>query len=217
MIPDSSTAKLNPLAKSFCLEPPEHIALIPIVFNNTHPIHISYSLSTLGDDSSQTYVNFSSRDLKQIEKARLDALIALKQANPDEEDGTDDDYYDHPHEISKQRTLTGLDLEYRLEKTEVLQHIKVSRPGIIRLERALDQTNSEVRIRPTEVTVVHCPKVEFVTGGLSDDEKRCVGTTEVLDLKMYGVAPLTLQWHREVAGRREDFLVEGIEGDHTVR
>jgi nucleoporin POM152 len=212
-----STAKLNPLAKSFCLEPPEHVSLIPIVFNNTHPTHISYSISPLGDDGARMYVNLSSRELRQIEKVRSDALVALEQADPDEGDDTDDDFdYNEP---PRQRALSrgsSPDLEYRLEKTEVLQHIKVSRPGVVRLERALDQANTQVRIRPTEVTVVHCPKVEFVAGGSKDDEKRCVGTTEALDLKLYGVAPLSLKWHRDVAGRREHFLVEGIEGNHTV-
>ncbi|KAF8514743.1 hypothetical protein JB92DRAFT_3082946 [Gautieria morchelliformis] len=214
-----STAKMNPLAKSFCLEPPEHVALIPIVFNNTHPTHISYSLRSLGDDSSRTYVNLSSRDLKQIEKIRSDTLTALEQADPDESDDAEDDYYDY-NDLSRQRALTGSndpDLEYRLEKTEMLQYIKVSRPGVVRLERALDQANNEVRIRPTEVTVVYCPKVEFMPGGLTDDGKRCAGTSEVLDLKMYGVAPLALRWHRDVAGRRENFLVEGIEGHHRTR
>ena len=167
----------------------------------------------------RTYVNFSSRDLKQIEKIRSEALAALEQADPDEGDDTEDDYYDH-HETSKQRALTtrnAPDLEYRLEKTEILQHIKVSRPGIVRLERVLDQANTEVRIRPTEVTMVHCPEVEFMTNGLKGDEKRCAGAVEDLNLKMYGVAPLTLKWHRDVAGHRENFLVEGIEGDHKVR
>ena len=214
-----STAQLNPVAKSFCLEPPEHAVLIPIVFNNTHPTYISYSLSTLGDDNSRVYVNLSSRDLKQIEKVRSDTLTALQQTDPDERDDTDDDYYDY-NEPSRQRVLsrgTASDSEYRLGKTEVLQHIKVSRPGVVRLERALDQANTEVRVRPTEVTVVHCPKVEFVAGGIKDDGKRCTGATEVLDLKLYGVAPLTLKWHRDVAGRQEHFLVEGIEGSHAVR
>ena len=189
------------------------------MFNNTQPTHISYSLSPLGDDGARIYVNLSSRDLRQIEKVRSDALTAFEQTDPDEGYDNDEDYYDY-NEPTRQRTLTGgtsPDMEYRLEKTEMLQHIKVSRPGVLRLERALDQANTEVRIRPTEVRVVHCPKVEFVAGGIKEDEKRCAGTTETLDLKLYGVAPLALKWHRDVAGRREHFLVEGIEGGHTVR
>ncbi|KAF8585137.1 hypothetical protein K439DRAFT_1632955 [Ramaria rubella] len=212
-----STAKLNPLAESFCLEPHHHVVLVPVVFNNTQPTHISYSLSSLDDDSSRIYVNLSSRDLKQIERARSDTLIALQKADREEDADFEDEYYDH--DSSGQRTMikgNTPDSHYRLEKTEVLQHIKVSRPGVVRLDRALDKTGAEVRIRPTEMIVVHCPKIEFMMDGFKEDRTRCAGTTEVLELKVYGVAPLTLKWHREVSGRREHFVVEGIEGDHKV-
>lgn len=199
------------------MEPPDNAALIPVIFNNTTPTYISYSLSPLGDHSTRIFVNLTSRDLKHIEKNRSDALKALRKADILEEEYVEDDYYDY-NDSPRQRALHGAntaDSEYRLEKTETLQHIKVSRPGVIRLEKALGQSNTEVRIRPTELTVVQCPRVEFVVG-LKADTKRCTGSTEILDLKMYGVAPLTLKWHREVSGRREHFLVEGIEGGHPV-
>ncbi|KIJ53452.1 hypothetical protein M422DRAFT_241697 [Sphaerobolus stellatus SS14] len=212
-----STGKLNPLGKSFCLSHPNDEVLLPVVFNNTQPTHLMYSISPLGDDVPKTLINLASRDLKQIEKARTDALLTLEHAEPEEEEDDEDDYYEY-NELPKQRPLlirSAANSEYGLEKTEVLQHIKVNKPGIVRLERALDQSNADVRLRHTEVTVVYCPKVEFA---LEDnaDEKRCVGKEETLDLKVFGVAPLTLKWHREVSGRRENFLVEGIEGINTI-
>ncbi|KAF8527547.1 hypothetical protein BU17DRAFT_73948 [Hysterangium stoloniferum] len=214
-----STAKLNPFLEIFCLEAPHNTALIPVVFNNTQPTHVTYSVSALGNDSAKTFISLSSRDLKQIEKARSEALTVMQMSDPGDDGESEDDYYDQNDSI-KQRPLIGrnaVDPAYQLEKTEILQHIKITRPGVVRLERALDQNNADVRIRPTEVTIVQCPKVEFVKDTVTDDGKRCIGTTEVLNLNVFGVAPLTLKWHREVSGRRENFLVEGIEGDHNVK
>jgi len=203
---------MNPLAKPFCLQNANDAVLIPIVFNNTRPAQITYSISPLSNEGSKAVVHLGGRDLKQIEKARSDALTALENAEPEEED-LDDDYYENT-DSGKQLPLivrSAANSEYGLERTEVLQHIKVTKPGIVRLERALDQSNADVRLRPTEVTVVYCPKVEFVVNE-NVEGRRCVGMGETLDLKVYGVTPLTLKWHREVSGRRENFLVEGIEG-----
>lgn len=191
------------------------MALVPIVFNNTRPIQLVYSISPLDGESLPSHTTLSGRELRQIERARADALIALENADPEEEEVTEDDYYEYNEQPKRHRRLLASSPEYDLEKTEILQHIRITKPGIIRLEKAIDQSNSEVRMRPATVNVVHCPKVEFVTDE-GRDGRRCVGTPEKLDLKVYGVPPLTLGWHREVSGRRENFLVEGIEGRHAV-
>lgn len=191
--------------------------LVPIVFNNTQPAQITYSITAL-DSSQKSYITLSSKELKQIEKIRAETQLALQKVDPVQDDNTEEDYYDLLE--AKQRPVINhsgtSDPKYSLEKTEVLQHIKITNPGTFRLERALDQNNAEIRVGTFEVTIVQCPRVELVPMDIRDDGMRCIGTTETFDLKVYGVPPLTLKWHWEVAGRKESFLVEGIEGDHSV-
>lgn len=203
--------------ETFCLEPPDNFVLVPVVFNNTQPTQISYSIASL-DNSQKSYIVLPLKELKQIEKARAEAQLVLHKVDPVQDESTEDDYYDLLE--AKQRPLIthggSLDSTYFLEKTEILQHIKITRPGTIRLERALDQSNAEIRLGTSEVTIVNCPRVELVPTNIRDSGLRCIGTTETLDLKIFGVPPLTLRWHRQVAGRKESFLVEGIEGDYKV-
>ncbi|GJJ13358.1 hypothetical protein Clacol_007610 [Clathrus columnatus] len=212
-----STAKLNPSLETFCLEPTSDFVLVPVVFNNTRPAQITYSIASL-DNLQKNYITLSLKELKQIEKTRIETQLDLQKVDPVQDENSEDDYYDLLE--AKQRpavTHSGsLDSKHHLEKTEVLQHIKVTHPGTIRLEKALDQGNTEIRIGTSEVTIVDCPRVELVPIDEKDDGMRCIGTTEIFDLKVYGMAPLTLKWHREVSGRKESFTVEGIEGDHDV-
>ncbi|KAG8897050.1 hypothetical protein FRB99_008481 [Tulasnella sp. 403] len=101
-----------------------------------------------------------------------------------------------------------------LQPTQSIIHISVTRPGVVRLE-SMSVGNSNFRITPAEVVVVTCPSARFEVPQGSQALKRqeCVGTTRELSIVAEGVAPLKLKWHKDVNGRREDFIAEGIEGN----
>ncbi|KAG9019121.1 hypothetical protein FRB90_006189 [Tulasnella sp. 427] len=103
-----------------------------------------------------------------------------------------------------------------LESTQSIMHISVTRPGVVRLVDVKASDNSGFRISgSSEVLVVACPTARFeVPKGLpAPKAKECAGAEKELAIVAEGVAPLKLTWHREIDGRRETFVAEGIEGN----
>ncbi|KZT74944.1 hypothetical protein DAEQUDRAFT_659210 [Daedalea quercina L-15889] len=211
-----STAKLNPHGQTFCLASSSHSVLVPLLLNNTTPASVRYSLIPLGyvegPGTKIERVDLSSKDLKAIESARLEALQLARDSasrhggdDYDEYDDEDEEYETDPHAI-------------KLQKTQSMTYIRLNKPGTLRLDRVLDSSNVDARlVYPGEVTIVPCPRAEFVPDDIAD--MRCAtpgvtsGAGEELNLQIdvYGVPPLSLRWYKEVDGRRESFMVEGIE------
>lgn len=204
-----STAHLNPDALTFCLSPPSHSILIPILVNNTTPANIRYSFTPLTyvEGVSGTgrieHVELTGKDLRAIEQARLEGLQSVRAYSSDDEYEDDEDEPPSPSDS-------------QLQKTQSLVHIRATKPGTIRLERILDSSGVAARLtHPLEVTIVPCP-----TAFYSDDSAarpanavRCQGDTSGVDLMIdiRGVPPLSLRWTKYVDGKKESFLVEGIE------
>src|ERR1700722_2514855 len=213
-----STAQLNPNGHTFCLSPSGSGVLIPILLNNTSPLSVKYTLMPLGytEESQVESFELSPKDLKAIEDARISSLPANRAAITAH--GTDDyDEYDDDEDSSG--TNTGYNIQSTLQKTQSLVHLRITKPGTLRLIRVLEGASNEARIvYPAEVTVVPCPRVHFVEDVPSavDQDVRCARQNSDLELKVdiYGVPPLTLRWIRRVDGTSQHFLVEGIESGH---
>lgn len=207
-----STAELNNHGISYCLAPPNNFVLIPVLLNNTNLNGLKYSLTPLGNDGvgpgKVEFIDLTPKDLKSIEQSRLEALKSSRPSasmaqDPEEYDEYDDD--DHQ------------ELQYSpssLQTTQSLVHIRLNKPGTLRLERVFDASNIDARIaNPSSVTVVPCPRVEFVDDELPKEDIRCFGEDSDLKLMIdiYGIPPLSLRWLKTVNGKSERFLVEGIE------
>ncbi|GLB35866.1 putative nucleoporin pom152 [Lyophyllum shimeji] len=202
-----STAQLNPQGLSFCLSPPDNFVLIPVLLNNTHLAGLTYSLTPLGRDEKPEIVELTAKDLKAIEQDRLEALQASRPTVP-ARDSDDYDEYDDEEEA-----IQGLQSPL-LQNTQALVHIRLSRPGTLRLESVVDHSHVQARLsQPSTVTVVPCPTVEFADDDSIKDNVRCSGPDSDLQLtiQVVGVPPLSLRWLKTINGRREHFLVEGIE------
>ncbi|THV07501.1 hypothetical protein K435DRAFT_959584 [Dendrothele bispora CBS 962.96] len=202
-----STAQLNPYGETFCLPSTGGSVLIPILLNNTTPTSLRYSVSPLGRGSRDAlYFDLSAKELKTIEQARLDALQASRPSPKDVDEY--DEYDDDPvtdHSSSS------------LQTTQALVHVRLSKPGAIRLERVTDKSGTEARLAsPYGITVVPCPQARFSAAQDDVNNIRCAGQDPDLQLMMdiAGVPPLSLRWSKAINGRRETFLVEGIEGGH---
>ncbi|KAJ7808261.1 hypothetical protein B0H14DRAFT_3112741 [Mycena olivaceomarginata] len=199
-----STARLNPHGSTFCLAEPGAFVLIPVLLNNTDISSLRYSLSPLGynpDIVLDKIENFqlSSKELKAIEEHRLAKLrpstLATQRNQHDEYDEYDDD---------SESASDSADSSSTLQKTQSLVHIKLARFGTVRLEQVVDSSNVEARLAyPSEVTVVPCPRVEFIedTGAAV----RCAGQDQDLELM--------IDIRGVVNERPEHFIVEGIDSD----
>ena len=225
-----STAQLNPYGQRFCLDSSSTNVLVPILLNNSNPISLSYTITPLGYVESSgakiESVTLSSRDLKAIENARLEKLQVAKTSKQEYLDDDVDDYDDEYAPGDSRDTHSSLQ---RLQKTQSLVHIRVSKPGTIRLQDVNDPSGVDAHISyKSEVTVAPCPSAQFVDGDAltRGDNIKCAATgLNTLDdekdvqltLSINGVPPLALKWFKEVNGRREYFVVEGIETEDLSR
>lgn len=222
-----STARLNPYGQTFCLASPGDSVLIPLLLNNTNAYSVQYSLVPLGynEDSVEGEKNkvpqverieLATKDMHVIEQSRQKALQSTRSAskrNPDDFDEYDDDDDEELPQAFRSPSL---------QKTQTLVHIQLNKPGRIVLERVVDISKVDARlVYPGEITVALCPRAEFTDSDVAvrGEDVRCAlpglrsGAGEELELELdvYGVPPLSLRWYKEVGGRRESFMVEGIE------
>ncbi|QRV80309.1 nucleoporin [Ceratobasidium sp. AG-Ba] len=221
-----NTAKLNPRGQSYCLAPHTHnSAYIPIIFNNSQPHVLQFSISPLGDKGPRTYVNVTKGDLNSIESTRTKLMAHTQTPTPkrprmilseaDEWDQLDDD-------STTQQAKPHSDDQLVLSKSERLAHIRVVQAGVVRLERVLDKTGADFRIKYSEVVVVECPSVGFMPVEDEKKGKRCVGDTEEASVRARGVAPLELKWALDVSPKtggaqsRQNFEIRGIEGKEEI-
>jgi nucleoporin POM152 len=215
-----STAHLNPEGQTFCLASTGSTVLIPVLLNNTTPTTLRYSLAPLGsgigrpDDDTvagREFFDLTSRDLKAIEAARLEGL-ALTRVVPSQSVGDYDDY----DEDDEDGTPSS---QSQLQKTQSLAHIKLNKPGVLRLERIIHSSSVDARVvYSSSVVVAPCPGATFVDDPVLTESKniRCAGSNPDIDLSIdiHGVPPLSLRWSRDVNIHREWFTVEGIEAGH---
>ncbi|KAJ3787147.1 hypothetical protein GGU10DRAFT_374278 [Lentinula aff. detonsa] len=200
-----STAQLNPFGETFCLPPSGNAILVPVLLNNTNPVALKFSVTRLGFNPGQPeFVDLSGKELRAIEQARVETLQLTRPVKQEELDEYDE-YDDDP--IPKHSPS--------LQPTQTLVHIRLSKPGVLRLERVLDSSSTEARlVIPLDVTIVPCPQVGFAPDKYAENSIRCSGQGNDVQLMMdiTGVPPLSLRWSKTVNGNREAFLVEGIEG-----
>ena len=136
--------------------------LIPVLLNNTKPSHIRYSISAPGSERVE-YFDLNSKDLRAIEQQRLEASQADRALAQQEQD-TEVDWDDDDDESDVNRRSASLHSSFfpDLEKTQSIVHIKVTKPGIVRLDRVLDTaTPNMARIFHSEINIVSCPVAEF--------------------------------------------------------
>lgn len=213
-----STAKFNPRSSTFCLAQEAKFVWIPVLLNNTEVSALRYThthlLPTSDGIAKVEVVDVSGRELKAYTKEYQDAVQKTRPPvtpTPDDEEYDEYDDDDDSGDVSQPHS--------NLQKTQTVVYLRISKPGIINLEQVHDASNVEARISASDsVIVVPCPRVSFVDDDKSKKESnlQCAGqhTERELKISVYGVPPLSLRWWKSVRGKRESFLVEGINGDH---
>lgn len=217
---------------------------IPILLNNTKsPSFISYSVAALADQGPRTYINVTSRELKKMQSTAA-YLIAEQQklhgsTSPYDNQDDDDDEFDEEDDTlalykrkelaekrkQQQQLILPSSTSFsrsmlKLEPTQQLIYLRITRPGLVRLERLLDLSGSDARISRraglVEATVVECPSARW--GDEAEAGTLCASSGgKDVSIHVRGTAPMTLKWHHVGAkGEKEDFTVEGIKGSNEV-
>lgn len=192
--------------------------LIPVLLNNSNPTLLRYSITALDTGKVEVF-ELNQRDMKSIESAHSAQLQLTQTSSPSGEESEDDwDGEDEEEEIAQGGVVRhSLTYHHKLEKTQALSYIRVTKPGLVRLDQASESGTNDARILHNDVLVVPCPQADFTTDAVvKGDSVRCTGTREELSIRVYGVAPLTLKWRKEINGRREYFSVDGINGNPEV-
>jgi nucleoporin POM152 len=191
-----STAQLNPEGISVCISPGSPVS-IPVLFNNTSPTSLRYSLSPLSGSADAELFELGSRDLRQASRViARPASSALVQDEYDDDD--EDDLRDTPS----------------LQKTQSLAQIQVSTPGVLRLDRVVHSSSVASRITgQRSMIIAPCPGAVFVDEMAEESPIRCASERKDLDMQIRidGVPPLTLRWSKNAPdGKVQDFKVENI-------
>ncbi|TRM66066.1 hypothetical protein BD626DRAFT_397603 [Schizophyllum amplum] len=203
-----STARLNPDAQAFCLSPPDNYVLIPVLLNNTNTASLRYSLTPLGrtDNAKPTYHDMSARDIRAIESAR-EEILQLTRVTKNDKNDDDYDEYDDDEDHDAGASSSGL------QRTQSFVHIKLSKPGTLRIERLMDTSGTAAKVFAGEVTVAPCPRAEFHPLPKDQDVQCAAQDLEMqMEIDISGVPPLSMRYSKIVNGRRELFMVEGVEG-----
>ena len=178
-----------------------------------------YSLTHLGTDKVDN-VEVGWKELRTIDQHLQESLQITKTAKSVDEENNEIDWDgdDEDASLGRENSVGYTSATQKLEKTQSIYHLKITKPGIVRLERITDKYTSHLtRIFPGEVAVALCPQAEFAPDSLvKGTALRCIGSKEELSIKMSGVPPMSLNWHRSINGRKEYFSIERIEGEPDV-
>lgn len=225
-----TTAKLNPHSNCFCISSSisSSFALIPIIFNNSIPHLLQYSVTNF-TTGQKTLFNLTHSQLHPSSSKQKKSKFSLEDWIEDEENDwkSSDDQLQQPlNHQSNSRDQPAL------ERTQLLYHLDVRQIGLIRLERVLDQETMDIRISRAEALVVDCPRASFTTtdqvssshskllswvgSNPVDELHKCVDETEDFGMMVHGLAPLTLNYHRIIDGERTPMRLEGISPSEFV-
>jgi nucleoporin POM152 len=206
-----STAELNAEGQKFCLSSQIGSVMIPVLLNNTNPSVLRYSLSPLDSADGETvYIDLNAKDLRHMDDAGTVQRTAASSSIPEiEEDEYDDDD-------------SVLDSGPLLQKTQTVAHIRVSKPGVLRLEKVVHSNSVEARVtHRTAVVIAPCPSAAFVDDARTIEESslRCSGSNEDvhMNIDVRGVPPLSLRWSKRFGTSVEHFDVEGIDSHRHDR
>ncbi|KAJ1708680.1 nuclear envelope pore membrane protein [Aspergillus flavus] len=88
--------------------------------------------------------------------------------------------------------------------------LPIRRPGIYRLQRVVDESNLDVRMRRSDALVVSCPRASIK----SSHTHKCRGELSNLVLTVEGTPPLKIKYSRQVNRRDRGFSFQNIQPDY---
>lgn len=231
----SSTATFNPLSLSYCIPPDAPQPLyIPIVFNNSIPDEIAYSIRSLETGLEDVHTVYAG-SLKKGHHAKSPSL--LTETDEDEDDATTDPLSavvlrSSNQEIAKLPSVKPSDslslAPQKLASSESVLFLSIDKPSVIKLRSAVDKGKNGFHITPhREAVIIECPaggyfvddhdgQVVMRTPKALPADLRCQGSEEVIKFQARGVGPLKASWKKTSKDSSVEGVIEGIE-DLTYR
>lgn len=220
----STSAKGTPaIPACFCLDTDNSKSelSIPILFNNTEPQFLSYSISPLGsylEEEKTVYnITISKNSLIRLGGQRKESIDGVEDPLDLELNDADDEAEEEEAQKlaivrrgESQALSTGnrngngraLPGGKKSGGQEVMYHLPIKQAGRIRLERVLDRNHFDARLSKSEILIVECPKMGFNPRLLSSTQSHgkdfCPGDAATMDVWVKGFAPLKLDYSRYV-------------------
>ncbi|KAF2278333.1 uncharacterized protein EI97DRAFT_394633 [Westerdykella ornata] len=85
-------------------------------------------------------------------------------------------------------------------------HYNIKKTGVYLLKKIVDESNLEVRPRPSSAVVVACPRARIRQTG----QNRCRNDLSDVALELEGVPPLRLKYRTSIGGRSRDAELQGL-------
>ncbi|WFD29932.1 hypothetical protein MSPP1_000946 [Malassezia sp. CBS 17886] len=183
------SARLEPKAHCLCLGPRTPTLQVPVVFNQTVPALLRYSITDLERGNATTF------------NVRAPKVTALPRASPDEARGDVDapDVPLHAQGLTL-RERKRMRAEERATPEPVaaawVHYLTVAHTGLLRVERVVDRQQNAARILGPDMLVVRCPEARF-TGAVERDF--CPGDVGHLSVEVQGTPPLQLTYAHDGA------------------
>lgn len=238
----SSTKGSAAIPACYCLDTdnPKAELSIPILFNNTEPQFLSYSISPLGsyseEEKSVYNITISKNNLIRLGGHRKESIDGAEDPLDLELNDADDEAEEEEaqklaivrrgesqalspgNRNGNGRALSG---GKKSGGQEVMFHLPIKQAGRIRLERVLDRNHFDARLSRSEILVVECPKMGFnprsIASPLSHGKDFCPGDAATMDVWVKGFAPLKLDYSRYIEsqngranGDRKSFSISHI-------
>ncbi|GAA5923031.1 hypothetical protein JCM1841_000288 [Sporobolomyces salmonicolor] len=237
-----ATAILNPLSASYCRHPPSTSksdpTLIPLIFNNTSPSKLTYTLTSLDDPSNSHQYTIPASSLVRPSRRHPHHQLESSASEDDDELALAAEWSLVPaasqsqqavrHRLpsSPSRDPRDSSSPFDLSPSESLYYLPISAIGSVRLDSVLDTDGHSIKIRRKrapgkiegfeEAKILRCPRAGFDLEGGEREQHRCLiaeGVAESfpLVLTVSGVAPLKVRWHS-----REGDPEKGLRKDESL-
>lgn len=161
---------------------------VPVIFNNTEPQHLQYSITPFGPGAVPLLYNVT------IPKA---GLTNVDSGNELHNEGQNDDDWDEveaevmgsgslvrrrdyqvPAQARRRNVKSQHDKDVqaivrrRTRQPQKMFELSINAPGRVRLERVLDKTLMDARLGRSEIMVVECPSMTLVADKSQDSRKK---------------------------------------------
>ena len=222
----TSTATLNPLSVTYCIPPDSNQPLfIPIVFNNSLPYEVTYSVRSF-DTGHAKVESVPASSLTKPASRTPRRAIADSETDDDIEPGavTIRTANLDLAMLSSVRPADSLAwIPETLEASEHLLYLSVSKPAVLTLRHVTDRRGDRFHVTPhKEAIVVECPSsssdVDAKGSGAirSPAQIRCVGEEETIAFEARGVGALKVAWRKRSKDTTSSGVIEGIEDEHEL-
>lgn len=175
------TAHFAPATTCMCLGENVREVHIPVVFNQTVPASLTYSIT----DPVSGH--------KSVHTIKHPKTSAQTRARAPGTEAQEPDVPRGAHVLSlaeRKRARQAAKQRASDMPVETVHDLRITHTGILQLESVVDRQANEALVGPETVTLVECPRASFVHGA-SD---YCMGEEALVEVMLHGTPPLSLEY-----------------------